>query len=209
MHPHLRPSALVSLALVSLVAYQWLGSASPAQATPISYDEAISGDLDGQHIGDFDIGANTVTGSAPFDVRAVFDPFLFTVPTGLQLDSIVVSSFSGRGQVIFMGPQGSFLGLIGPWMTFTLPERVGVDLLPELLLSDAAHPGMPPLPAGIYQVELASAFEPTTYTYTFNVSAAPEIPTIPEPATVLLTTAGTAAVLFTRFVRRKKVTPCS
>jgi hypothetical protein len=121
------------------------------------------------------------------------------------LDSIVLTSFSGQGQAFFFGPLGSFLGLIGPWMTFAGGDRIGADLLPALLLSDPAHPARPPLAAGIYQVELVSAFQLTTYEYAFNVSAAPEVPTIPEPGTLMLTIIGVVSVAFMHLRRRATV----
>jgi hypothetical protein len=60
-----------------------------------------------------------------------------------------------------------------------------VSGLPALLLSDPGKTATAPLGAGTYQVVLGS-IAATSYQYTFNVSAAPQTPAVPEPATLTL-----------------------
>jgi hypothetical protein len=77
------------------------------------------------------------------------------------------------------------------------PASLGSDILPALLLSDPGKTATAPLPAETYQVVLRSTAA-ADYTYTFNVSAAPEMPTVPEPATLTLTGLGMLGAAFLR-----------
>jgi hypothetical protein len=92
---------------VLLASCLWLSGAGFASAAPITYDEAISGDLSGQGIGTFDIGANTVTGALQFSDVPTRDAFQFVVAAGQQLDSIVVTSFGGVAQTFTLAPPGT------------------------------------------------------------------------------------------------------
>jgi len=169
----------------------WLSGSRQVSAAPITYNEAVSGELAGQTIGTFDVGANTVTGAEAFSTTgsASFDSFLFTVAAGQQLDSIVLSSFSGVSQAFTLAPPGPISVATRYGFLILGGGNLGSDFLPALLLSDPGKTAIAPLPAGTYQVFLGSTVA-TTYQYTFNVSAAPETPTVPEPATLTLTGLG-------------------
>jgi PEP-CTERM motif len=181
---------------VLLASCLWLSGAGLASAAPITYDEAISGDLSGQNIGTFDIGANTVTGAHQFfGGLFTLDSFQFVVAAGQQLDSIVVTSFDGFAGFT-LAPPGpvdltSRYGIVS-----VFSSSLGSDILPALLLSDPGKTATAPLPAEAYQVLHVS--RGGDYTYTFNVSAAPEMPTVPEPATLTLTGLGMLGAAFLR-----------
>ena len=182
--------------LVLLASCLWLSGVGLASAAPITYDEAISGDLSGQTIGTFDIGANTVTGALQFSDPPTVDSFQFVVAAGQQLDSIVVMSFSGLPQTFTLAPPGLLEMTSRYGFLVVSPASLGSDILPALLLSDPGKTATAPLPAAAYQVLLRSAA--ADYTYTFNVSAAPEMPTVPEPATLTLTGIGMLGAAFLR-----------
>ena len=179
----MRSGVRISRAVVALLAAGfWLSVAGPAWAGPITYNEAVGGELAGQSIGTFDIGANTVTGSETTLNGVSFDSFLFTVTAGQQLDGIVLTTLSS--------PQGFTLAPPGPISTPTRygflllgSSNVGSDFLPSLLQSDPGKTATAPLPAGTYQVFLGSPGLSTNYEYTFNVSAAKPVP---EPGTLAL-----------------------
>jgi hypothetical protein len=93
-------SSLKPLALIGMLAGLAM-AAQIAQATPIHFDESLSGDLGEQPSGDFyfDRGDNTISGTTHFGVnlpgRPRFDidadSFAFTLPSGSRLDGIWVS----------------------------------------------------------------------------------------------------------------------
>jgi hypothetical protein len=139
-----------------------------------------------------------VTGSEPFGFNGVtFDSFFFNIPTGLQLDSITLTSFSGVAQGFTLAPPGPLDTATRYGFLNLGPGDVGSDFLPALLLSDAGKTQTAPLPAGTYWVLLGSVAN-TEYQYTFDVSA------VPEPATVLLTGLGVVAVSVRRRVLRRR-----
>jgi len=196
----------VTFAFLSLCL--WLSGVRQVSAAPITYNEAVSGELAGQNIGTFDIGANTVTGSEAASTSGTsnFDVFLFTVAVGQQLDSIVLTSFTGAIQAFTLAPPGSINSATRYGILILSGSNVGSDFLPALLLSDPGKTATAPLPAGTYQVLLGS-LAATNYQYTFNVSATAETPTVPEPATLTLTGLGMLGAVFLsrRATRRARV----
>lgn len=174
----------------------WLSGAGAASAAPITYDEAVSGELAGQTIGTFDIGANTVTGSEPFNGLTQIDSFLFVVRAGQQLDSIVLTRYTGISQGFTLMPPGPINTATRYGFLLLNLANVGTNILPALLVSDPGKTATAPLPAGTYQVQLASVGL-TSYRYAFNVSAV-ATPTVPEPATLTLTGLGLLGAVFVR-----------
>lgn len=171
-------------------------SGAGAAAAPISYNEAVSGELSGQNIGTFDIGANTVSGSEPFNGLTQTDSFLFVVAAGQQLDSIFLTNYTGVSQGFTLAPPGPLSTATRYGFLLLNLANVGTDILPALLISDPGKTATAPLPAGTYQVLLASVGI-TSYKYTFNVSAV-EAPAVPEPATLTLTGLGLLGAVFVR-----------
>lgn len=104
MPARVRLSFIVSTTLSACI---MLSGTDRAWAIPISYVESVSGELAGQNLGVFDIGSNTVTGSEAFAPFGSIDRFLFDIPVGLQLDRIVLSSYtSGGSQAVTLAPPG-------------------------------------------------------------------------------------------------------
>ena len=176
-----------------------------ADAAPIHYQESVSGDL--AELGplktmNFDIGANTVSGSQSFDARngiaADFDQFKFVVPAGTKLVGISMAV--------------NFTDTIGQ-LTLPLYLDVFVDTLPQITV--AAHeqvnlkdPSNPiagsfqatlPIQAGNYlffEGQVGSLYSGQAafwdYTWTFDVAA------VPEPGSVALVGAALAAMAAAR-----------
>jgi len=156
-------------------------ASSAAFATPITYQESVSGDLPsgGGSTLLFDFGTNTVSGNLSWFAVADLDFFKFAVPTGGTLTSIdlsFVTTASASGGVInwdltdqtpmptFLGTQG--IGLIGSG--FSLPFFAG--LLPRTsdtygIASSFSVSGTPSLQNGFS----------TDYTWRINVASVPDV----------------------------------
>ena len=83
----------IAFIVVSMVA---LGTARPVHGAPITYAEAVSGDLGldfPASLLTFDVGVNTVSGSVFNDFSGISDrdAFAFTIPTGAQLTNLSYS----------------------------------------------------------------------------------------------------------------------
>lgn len=166
-----------------------------------TYDEAINGDLSGVPATPtpwaLSLGANTLVGSAGLvGTTDDFDLVAFTVPAGMQLDSIITTAFANQfGQTFFAlqagSPWNDLLGydlsgnsLLG-WTLIT-NSNTNINLLPRLQENGDPNTFPIPLPAGVYTFETQDVNTSYTYNLTFNVSQ------VPEPAGVLL--AGLALV---------------
>ncbi len=114
----------------------WLSGAGEAAAAPIKYDEAVSGELAGQNIGTFDIGATSVAGPEPFNGLTQTDSFLFVVAAGQQLDSIFLTSYTGVSQGFTLAPPGPLSTATRYGFLLLNPANVGPDILPAVLMCD-------------------------------------------------------------------------
>ena len=193
---------------VLLLALSLFGVASSATATPVSYSEAVSGDLSSLAPYTtllFDVGLNTVSGSNQLS-GGNFDDFVFTIPTGTTLTNITFAATT----TATANTQGATLGYgLYSFPSDTFLESLFIELLPSPLSLTTAFDALLPLPAGTYHIDnnsrggSALTGAPnwsTEYQWSFQVDS-PTTP-VPEPASLLLLGSGLAGVL--HHLRRRK-----
>ena len=147
-----------------------------------AYDESVDGDLSGDGLNptvlDAGVGVNTLTGSiSPDDL----DYLTFNIAAGLQLDAIMLVSFS-TDDVGFIGvmngatftepPSDPDVANLLGWVHFG-PDLVGTDILDDMGLGDGAIGFTPPLPSGDYSFWIQQLNNDTDYELQFVVSAVP------------------------------------
>lgn len=165
-------------------------------AAAANHFEGVNGDLSDNPaaptVWALDAGNNSITGSAGVgSLGSDYDLFTFTVPTGMQIDSVTLDSYSNPGYASFLGLQatptwttGFDFGVDGDtllgWVLFD-SSYTGSNMLPEMGANGggfATGGFTPPLGAGTYTVLLQDYATAFSYGLTFAVSA------VPEPATV-------------------------
>ena len=201
----------------------------PAVATPLNYNEAVSGDLPGGApfpVLPLDVGVNIVTGTSDFDapsaasVSADFDDFEFTVPTGTQLVAFDfasnVTSVSGSPTwmrietFIDTGDGSTALACEENWV-INEPAFSPACLVPPSSPNGTFATAMP-LDAGTYLLFMgqfdASNFSVTdfNYTWTLTVSDINGTP-VPEPLTLSIFGAGLVGAAAMRRRRKKSQLP--
>src|SRR6266540_3135171 len=96
----------VSLPATFVVMMLVTGFVRSAAATPLSYSEAVSGDLievlTAPTVFTLDVGVNTVSGTFGFNPEADFDSFAFSVPVGMVVTNISYAFVRG-GSATFAG----------------------------------------------------------------------------------------------------------
>jgi hypothetical protein len=180
-----------------------------AAATPFSYSEAISGDLDYLPVSAFafDSGTNTVAGSTRFTVGfpgtphfdADFDNFAFSLPVAMTLDAITLDFLTtpinaSKADIelqLCTGISDCFTGVLGTQDADLLgPSPLNVDF-----------GGAIPLTAGIYTLHMhgigIAPVDPTQlegwfadYVWSFHV--------VPESNSIALAGLGFILIFFTR-----------
>jgi hypothetical protein len=179
------------------------GAALPAMAQ--GWDESVNGDLSNDRLAPTSVtlGATSTTVSAVTG-RGDLDYLTFTVPAGMTLNAILVSSFSGNDPTGFMGLQAGSTMTVDPsapvvgdllgWTHFGLLEAIqGTNLVTRLGDGAGAIGFDGPLPAGTYTLWLQQLGDPMTYTLDFSL--------VPTPSAALLGGLGMLAAT-TRRTRR-------
>jgi hypothetical protein len=175
-------------------------------AAAANYNEGVNGDLSDNLASPttwiLEGGNNSISGSAGVgDVRSDYDLVTFTVPVGMQIDSVRLDSYANQGYASFLGLQatsawttGFDFGVDGDtllgWVLFD-NSYVGTNMLPQMGANGAGYASggfTPPLGAGTYTMLLQDYATPFSYGLTFAVSA------VPEPATLSLAAVGLLGV---------------
>lgn len=173
-----------------------LGCAA-SSALAQGWDESVNGDLSNNRLAPTSItlGPTSTTVSAVTG-RTDLEYFTFTIPAGMTLNSILVSSWSGNDPTGFMGLQAGSTMTVDPdapevgdllgWTHFGFLEALqGSNLVTQLGDGAGAIGFDGPLTAGTYTLWLQQTGEPMTYTLDFSL--------VPTPSTALLGLAVLAA----------------
>jgi len=194
----------------TILAFAGLCLASSARAA--NYSEAVDGDLSGTPASPtawlLDNGANVLTGAGGPDDMDVndYDLVAFTVPAGLQLNSIIITSFGIDGRQNFFGLQEGSpwldelgMDVVGTYLIgyeLVAPSEIGMDLLEKMVDDSNPNSLHPPLVSGVYTLLAQDTTSPFSYTLTFNVS------NLPEPTGAALGIA--AALALATMARRRR-----
>jgi hypothetical protein len=206
----MRSATRVVAKVVGVVAV--LLCARVSQATPIAYDEAISGDLDANipaTLFTLDIGANTIKGttsghdiSLPV-VLPDFDDFAIAVPVGMHVTDITLAfqtTLEPGTTLAFVDYRLS----AGNVASSRLPPFLAGGNI-DFLGSSPVHPFDAALPLGpgtflILENGIGTSFPggawTADYTWTFTVEA------VPEPTSLCLLVSGLAGAWIQRRRRR-------
>lgn len=201
-------------ALALFVALAFMAGPTPTLAG-FAHSEAADGELSADRFNPTSLtamaGANVLSGTVGTDLDTGIrdlDYYTVVIPAGLQLDSLVQTSYDGDGRSFIAFQAGS---------TFTLPSNttnvgamlgylhfgdasLNADLLPLMASQTGVIGYTTPLPSGSYTFWMQeTGFQPAKYTLTFNVSPAAAVP---EPSALCLAVAGILGAASKRGVRR-------
>ncbi len=163
----------------------------------IQFDESLSGDLSDDYLNPntftFQQGSNVITGGL-LGGSADLDLFSFTIPSGFELNQILVNSFFGGnngsflllqpGSVLSAPPSNFFMDPIGFSIFNDTFVADGTDLLP-IVTNGPPFNSIPTLSSGVYAAWLNEIDFPSLYSLDFVVTAVPE-PHFVAQFTVLL-----------------------
>jgi hypothetical protein len=153
------------------------------------YDEAVSGDISNDPTNPLELPLSV--GITPLSVTTGDrdqEYVTITIPEGLQLDTLVLKSFS-ESNVAFIGVQegdtftealddsavrGNLLG----YALFGEPRQVETDILDNIARGWGAIGFEDALPSGVYTFALQQIGISSDYTLAFNVSESPVEPTL-------------------------------
>ena len=177
-------------------------AASSIAQAGVFYDESVSGDLSGSFAapfqgGDISPGANTISGSSVSTDR---DYITFTIPSGMEVTSMTLSSFVSTDDVIFVALTDGTLSInpataganLGSMLGYGLPgiSQLGTDILDELAAGAGAAGFTTPLGPGDYTLWIQQT-QAQNVAYSFDLTAVPEPADAAWAVAALL--AGTAA----------------
>lgn len=151
------------------------------------YDEAVSGDISNDPTNPLELPLSA--GITPLSVTTGDrdqEYVTITIPEGLQLDTLVLESFS-ESNVAFIGVQegdtfteplddSAVRGNIDGYALFGEPRQVGTDILDNIARGWGAIGFEGALPSGVYTFALQQIGISSEYTITFNVSESPVEP---------------------------------
>ena len=163
-----------------------------ANATPVNYDELISGDLpDGlpinqlTNVGTFDIGINTVSGSTTGAFSGdISDQFLFNIAEGHQLDSATIYFYvTGLSSMAFQLAKINDINV--PTQFYN--EHTVVSLTEDPTTSSAlAFSAVMPETAGTFRVNSPGSFGSISDNVYLNYTWAFEVSQVPAPLSVTI-----------------------
>jgi len=176
---------------------------SAARAT--SYDEAVNGDLSGDRLAPTAIaltpGANPISATS---VSGDIEYFTVSVPAGFRVTSITLTNYVA-GNLSFLAiqtgttftepPTGTNVAQLLGYTHFGVGNStVGTDILDNLGTGAGSKMFVSPLPAGNYVFwSQETSGVPVSYTFSFQVTAAPAVPAAP-PVFLALFAAGLVAI---------------
>ena len=147
----------------------------------INYDESVSGDISSNPTSPLEltlaVGSNTISASTGGGEQ---EYVTLTIPEGLQLDSVVLESYTPN-DVGFIGVQqgdtfteplddSAIRGNILGYTLFGNPRQIGTDILDEIGQGLNAIGFEGSLPSGNYTFALQQLGADSDYTLSFNVS---------------------------------------
>jgi predicted porin len=181
----------MKMRLMVLVAVAVASMATADVASIISYDEAVSGDLDYSQNLAFGVGLNTVSGTILWSNGAVpsdFDGFNFSLDASSRLESVFID-------IALQEDVGSGIWSFVGWELNFISDSVSIPSSNESLFESVL-----PLTEGTFAMFQSSAsgslasgdYRVADYTLSFNVAA------IPEPASAAMIGLVSGCALFVR-----------
>lgn len=190
----------IKLHAVAWVAAFALAHGTPMAAAGVIHDEAIHGDLSGDRHAPtahrLRVGINSVIATS---VSGDLEYLALTLPAGLRLDALILTSYTGHDRTAFIAvqrgaaftePPGApnVRNLLG-WTHFG-PDfnHVGTDILDDLGRGPGSIQFSPPLDAGIYTFWIQQTGRtPSIYQLDFITAPAPAtLPALLAAAAVFL-----------------------